>query len=183
MSRTTTDTRRDKTTRSPPAIVKVNRKRTNGGGRKFHTERYEFRGKISDRACFRDFLLLEIFEEKKFIFLLRILLDLILLSLVPKIISSLFFFSSSLLSSFFSVSLSLSRSFSSNIPAFYCVPRERSLTRAFYVRRARFSAVIDATSVGWNPLESIELIQSADFNLMRTRTRDLVKFKDTTRNG
>lgn len=85
--------------------------------------------------------------------------------------------------SFFFLSLFLSRSFSSNIPAFYCVPRERSLTRAFYVRRARFSAVIDATSVGWNPLESIELIQSADFNLMRTRARDLVKFKDTTRNG
>lgn len=84
---------------------------------------------------------------------------------------------------FFFLSLFLSRSFSSNIPAFYCVPRERSLTRAFYVRRARFSAVIDATSVGWNPLESIELIQSADFNLMRTRARDLVKFKDTTRNG
>lgn len=82
-----------------------------------------------------------------------------------------------------SISLFLSRSFSSNIPAFYCVPRERSLTRAFYVRRARFSAVIDATSVGRNPLESIELIQSADFNLMRTRARDLVKFKDTTRNG
>lgn len=49
-------------------------------------------------------------------------------------------------------------------------PSERSLTRAFYVRRARFSAVIDTTS-GGIPLESIELIQPGDFNLMRNAGR------------
>lgn len=147
------------------------------------TERSEFRGKISplDCACFRRFLLADMTKKNPVFCVLSRYNTFI--SSSKNHLSFFFLFSSLFLLLFFFLSLFLSRSFSSNIPAFYCVPRERSLTRAFYVRRARFSAVIDATSVGRNPLESIELIQSADFNLMRTRARDLVKFKDTTRNG
>lgn len=45
--------------------------------------------------------------------------------------------------------------------------RERSLTRAFYVRRARFSAVIDTTSVESTQTDRINSVGRFQFNAKR----------------
>ena len=199
MSRTT-DTRRDKTRARPPAIVKVNRKRTERGGGScaapnasaFHSAKIlrtdpdplfrRFTNRTPDRKIFSRLLKIP-----------RRLLPLVANPPWKKSILPLpllpFSFPSSLLYTFFPlsfifISLLLVEYLGVLLRPPPLPPGERSLTRAFYVRRARFSAVIDTTS-GGIPLESIELIQPGDFNLMRNagRARDLVKFKDMPRNG
>lgn len=161
----TTDTCRDKTLARLPAIVKVNRKRTNEAAevaRALATaSAWNFVAKYCARIAvvqrFTSRTQIFPFRWKNFVFpfffyfLSRMPLSLLLnrtLSFLP------FFFLFSFLP-FPSNTRVLLRS------------RERSLTRAFYVRRARFSAVIDTTSVESTQTDRINSVGRFQFNAKR----------------
>lgn len=161
----TTDTCRDKTLARLPAIVKVNRKRTNeaaevalalatANARNF-VAKYCARIAVVQRFTSRTPIFP--FRWKNFVFPFFYFLSWILLSLLlNRTLSFLSFF-------FFLFSF---LPFPSNTRVLLR-SRERSLTRAFYVRRARFSAVIDTTSVESTQTDRINSVGRFQFNAKR----------------
>ena len=189
MSRTT-DTRRDKTRARPPAIVRVNRKRTNEvaevAPRRGRTPNFTAKYCARIRRVVRRFTdrtpdLLSSTNGKSF-------------SRLPKIprLLLLLVANSPWKSAFFLLFpppffLFSSRSFSSNTPAFYYVPLpewtfiNESLLRSTssFFRRYRHDKRRNPTRI-----DRINSAGRFQFNAKRgARARDLVKFKDMPRNG
>lgn len=160
----TTDTCRDKTLARLPAIVKVNRKRTNeaaevaralatANARNFvakYCARIAVVQRFTGRTPFFPFR----WKNFVFPFFLRLVTNAFISSFKSYSFLPSFFFLFSFLP-FASNTRVLLRS------------RERSLTRAFYVRRARFSAVIDTTSVESTQTDRINSVGRFQFNAKR----------------
>lgn len=161
----TTDTCRDKTLARLPAIVKVNRKRTNEAAEVARALATASAWNFVAKYCAR-IAVVQRFTSRTQIFPFRwknfVFPFFFLLLVTNAFISS--FKSYSLLPFFFFLFSFLP--FPSNTRVLLR-SRERSLTRAFYVRRARFSAVIDTTSVESTQTDRINSVGRFQFNAKR----------------